>query len=468
MPDFDHNQGRDLAWLAIAFLIVILTVIPLSELLIAAWNAEGIVYTFVYDLTNTYGINIDLFVVVPTGFLVGWLALFSLDDTKRIQAVILVFAIIPFALILQSQEVWSEYVAWIDFLPFAGLGVLFGIVTGASDKILYGLQHREFPIAAHALFLTTAVTLLAAFIDLSVSSSVQVFQTVTYGGSVLLFVGLFGSFVQYTNRRDVIIFTPGGYRDAEATLVTGLYDTAKSRYETRVSKGANDLNEAQAKLAQNSEPDPFPSTIQFRFKPPGLFSRWATVNADGYDLQNLYEDEFTRAIEGIQPPKSTPSKLLRLIQQVLPTIGRKKNLGHRIRSADLLVLVVPLSDSRIRSPMKSDTLAESTPPDYLKMYNQLCKAAGGSTDTLVATVDSEIAVNKYQDQRGIEVDLSSSDTSGYQQFEFELREWLGELLADSENHAQPMACSIVPLCLDTIGDDDESNENVFELLLKVH
>lgn len=465
MPDFDNGQGRSLAWLAIAFLIVLLTAVPLSELLIAAWDAEGVVYTTVHDITRAYSLDIDLFVVIPTGMLLGWLGLFAYDQTKRIQAVILLVAIIPFATVLQSQGVWTDYVSWGQLLQFVALGLLFGLITGSIDKILYGLQYREFPIAAQALFFTTAITLVTAFVDLLVSTSTPLLRIILFGGAVIVFVGLFGSFVQYTNRRDIVIFTPGGHRGAEATLVTGLYDLAKARYETRVSEGAGELNNARANLAENAEPNPFTNTIEFRFKPAGWFSRWVTVNADGYDLQNLYEDEFEQALKRTKPPQSIRGKLGSAIKQVIPTIWGGDSLGRRIQNADLLVMVVPLSDSRIQSPLENGTLADSTAPDYLEMYNEICRATGERTDVLVATLDSEIVVEKFKEERGTEVDLSANNTTEYQQFEYEIREWLGQLLADSESGSQPFTCSIIPLSRKSVADDDNwSVANVAKLL----
>jgi hypothetical protein len=274
---------------------------------------------------------------------------------------------------------------------------------------------------------------------------------------------LFGSFIQYTNRRDVVIVSPSGHRDAEAMLITEMYTLAKSQYETRVSKGGAELNEAQANIAQNSKPDMFKSNIQFRFKPTGLFSRWSSVNAAGYDLQNLYEDQFNKVIDGIRPAQSLREKIRRFIYQLFLRFSRNSQLEDKIRTADLVIMVVPFSDARIQTPLENGTLSESSAPSYLKKYNQLCKAVGGRTDVLVAALDSEIAMKKYQEQRGTEINFNSSNTTEYQSFIFEIREWFGELIDESDDSV--FSCSIVPVKHGTPEEDDEKGViNVKELL----
>lgn len=455
MVDLQLQRTRDLASLAAAFFVVLLTAVPLSQLLISAWDTQGLVYTTIHQITRTYSINIDLFVVVPVGVLLGWLLLFSLDDTKRIQAIILLASTAPFLMVLWSHDVWSVYVSWVELSPFVALGVIVGVITGAIDKILYGIRYREFPLAAQALFLTTTFSLIIGFLDLTLSSSPRTSQLVIYSTSILVFIGLFGSFIQYTNQRDVLVISPSGYRDSEAVLVTGLYDLAKSEYQTHVSEGGKELTEARANLVQNGEADPLETSIIFRFKPPGLFSRWSTIKTDGYDLQNLYDDEFNQVEQSLTPPKSVLGQFKSRIQNIVPVILGSSTLAGRLKTADLIIMIVPLSDPQIQQPLENDRLAESSPPDYLERYDRLCQAAGEGTDIIVATVDSELAVESYQEKRDKEVALENPEESTYAQFQFEIREWIGELIADSERTNDPFACSVVPLRNESSDADSE-------------
>ena len=164
------DRRRDAAFLLASVAVILVTAWPLSGMVMAAWETEGAVYTLVHSVFRATGWNINLVVVVPAGVVLGWLLLFGLDQSKRIQAGILAVAAVPFAAALWARGVW--FVPWLSLSPFLLLGLLVGLLSGSIDKILFGLRRREFPLAVRALYVTTLAALVVGFVDLQTTTSV--------------------------------------------------------------------------------------------------------------------------------------------------------------------------------------------------------------------------------------------------------------------------------------------------------
>jgi len=464
------DRRRDAAFLLASVAVILVTAWPLSGMVISAWETEGAVYTLVHSVFRATGWDINLVVVVPAGVVLGWLLLFGFDQSKRIQAGILAVAAVPFAAALWARGVW--FVPWLSLSPFLLLGLLVGLLSGSIDKILFGLRRREFPLAVRALYVTTLAALVVGFVDLQTTTSVPLTQTAVQAGSILVFGGLFSGFVQYTDRQDILVVTPSGHRDSETVLLCGLYDSAKTAFDTYIVSGGTELNEARAQLTHDGDVDPLSSTVEFRFKPSGPLDRWTSVTADGYDVQTLYSDEIDRALDRLRPSSSAFETLRRWLSANLPVVGGGRDLTRRLETADLVLLVVPLSDPSLSRALAGEDLEDATAPGYLERYYELCAAAGGDSNVLVVATDADRATERYARTRDTEVDLGAARPDNYGQFQFELREWLNQVVADDDaaklpdvGERSPFPCSVVPISREHA--DSERNQlvaNADELL----
>lgn len=450
--------------------VVLITTWPLSELLVAAWNAEGLIHDTVDEFVRTTGVNIVTLVVASTGLLIGWLLLFGLDRSKRTQVKLLSLSAIPFLFTLRTNGLWMA-VSWLARAPSLAGGIVLGFVSGAIDNILFGLRRLEFPIAVFALFFVSTLAILVGFVDLYVTSGTNFRLFVIYSLAAVTFVILFWRFVRYDDRRTVLLITPGGYRDSETKLLCSLFDFVEdhSRYDGGARKGNTRLNEARANLMNEAELDVITDPVEIEFKENGLLNRWIVVRPTGYNIQGLYDNELEHVESRLATSSSILAQAATDIQKLITKFFGGADLTEQINDADLVVFLVPLSDPSIVEHMGRDSATTAESPTYLKSYYRLCDAASGTNEVVVVATNAESAVERYADKRHTDVDLSPSHPE-YDAFCYEIREWLGELVIDGDDNNQNrnrFPCKVIPVSSDQATDETEIIQNIRSVVHRI-
>lgn len=413
LPKSDE-RWRDLKLLAFSLVVIVVAMAPLTEMLVRAWDTHGVFWQMVVGTTDALGLNIDLAVVVPVGVYLGWLVLFLADRAKAIQPVLLVVAAIPFLLTLNAMGAWSEHVAWGAHLPALGLGVLVGAVTGGGHRFVLGNRAREFPRAAAAMFVVAVGVCLAGFVQMHLLRASTPGRVVVDFLAALSFLAMFGTFVQYTDRKDVLLMSP--VRSGETMVLVGLYDAIEESMAGTVVEGRRGLIQASADLQHGSDLTGIRSTVRFRYRRPQLFSRWISITADGYSTESITERDLSvlrKTVASRSDRLGGPAGLVVEVRKLVP-LGRSTPgpaLVEKIADAAVLVLVVPLSHPELEPLFDPDAGdGGAARPDFLGVYADLCDtfADDYKTEVVLTVTDPEVAFESYEERHGTSPDIDQA------------------------------------------------------------
>lgn len=435
MQDIDQRRRREWASVAVSFVLLLLASTYVTRLMVDAWNTEGFVYYTWWTLVETTAVSNEAAITFPAGILVGWLVLFLLDEYKRVQAVLLSIAAVPtflWTLFRLEQWVWMEPVA---ALPGLVAGTAFGVLTGlvGGRTPLAGHDRWTFPTAARALSVVVVVGTVVAFLeryvpyrfavdppDSGLPSVVGAGPTATPPGAVaaaldgaivLLVVGVVNHFVQYSDRKDIVLICPD-----DRTLVSllgGMYELARERYDGTTVSGRRTLNDAAAAVSEQQLPNAA-SSLSFQYRLPGPLKRRTIVSAD--KARQLTERDVD-LIEAKVRKRDNPAvrNLHALRGHVVGLLPRRIRRGfspsyattaEQIEDADVVLLVAPLADRvderRLREgefENYEEVLRER--PEYVEDYERICRAYRGvKPDVYIVVPDGELAVDLYQARSG--------------------------------------------------------------------
>jgi hypothetical protein len=455
------RRSRDVQRLAVSVVVIALTVVPMTEMLVAAWQARGIGEGVAVAVATVLPLGFDAVVVFPAGLVVGWLSLFLFDRSKVMQALLLVLASGPVLLTLWLNDVWfSGAVDWVASVHVLLTGFAVGVVSGAADKLLaavtgadveLGVKYREFPLAAIALFLSTLVVGLVGFVDLHVLSSTTALGATYHFVATGAFVGLVGYFVQYTDRKDVLLLSPS--RETETLIVAGLYDYLEDEYEVVATQGGDELSRLLGNLDQDAVVPVRESEITFYFRRPGWFSRWTSISTSGYENSYLLNGHLERMASEVESHGGPVDRLKDAVwgfRSLEGVIGNRttRDFVDRVLLFDVVLLLVPLNDDSVSRAFDTDRDDETVGGvDFITKYCQLSQNLDG-TDvdaTLVAT-HGDIAIDYYET-------LYEPTKLDAPEFVGEVDHRLGDLAADHDSDER-LPCSVTVLSRDRATERD--------------
>lgn len=396
------DEKREWAVVAVsAVLILALTPIVVS-MMIAAWETDGFVWETATSLTIDQGYDIGLVVAVPAGLAVGWILLFALDESKKIQAVIVPAFAVIFAAVVWSKGLWfGDTVDWsANTVPFV-LSFVAGLVTGGGAEYL-NHRRRTFKRSGWLLYLSVTAAAVVSLVQLAVEGQLGVVNGMVDGGSTVGLLVVLSVFVEYENERDVSIVATS--KKPRATIVGGLCQTIRDEnlnHKFR-GEGAEEMIRALSTLEQDDVemlPD-LEGTVGFRYKDTtSLISRWVSVTAEGVDARYIQrqmeldgDPETQRTV--LAKATSVASKPLRtLVPPILRGRGtRSGSLADRLDGSD--VVLVSVSFSELVSEDDIDRRSVETVNKILHRYS------GSGPQTVLAVTEAEKALERYKEQRG--------------------------------------------------------------------
>lgn len=406
------SRLREAGEVLLYFLVVGVTTPTVTRMLSQAYDDRELVFEVVQFVIETFGVDIDLAVVVPAWILVGWIFLFALDEYKQLQRVLIGMTALVFVWRLFLLGKWVETVSWSQYWWGAIIGLVVGLLTGLKGAMLpQGDGRRSFPAAALYLYGAIYIAVVVGLIEYYINIGSFVLET---GRSVLpipaslLFLVAINEFVRYSDKRNVAII--GGSTVPRASFIGGLFRAARERYddvsttggtgEVFLTKAANRRSKADLERLD------VPEMVQFQFASNSLFPRRVIVDASQYTPPS--ERELTTIRQRLKKDGDTwAHELIRGgLAALLPHRLFKSSSRHtvdRITTADTVLLLAQMSDFVDEQAIKEfkgndewTSLLQGDLPDYLKAYHDLCESCGENKEILIVATEADLAMDVYE------------------------------------------------------------------------
>lgn len=403
-----NRDLKELLVLIVATIVVVVTVVPLTSMLIRAWDGEGIGYRFITYITTSTPFSLESIVVLPLGIVLGLLCVFALDRTKYIQALLLTIAVGPLLGTIWYFGFWFDgRIDWVTNIPYGIVGILIGIAIGTADKTLatisefdaLGIGRREFPVAAWALFVILIQLTTVGLIDAILYSEVSDFEKMVDVVVAISFVGLVGFFIQYRDRHDVGLVSPD--RSAETVVVCGLYDYLSERYRTVVSEGSDALNRLSSNLSAGNSVSVATERMVFDIHTEGWFDNWTTIATAGYEQRQLLDSQLERIASSEDKKGISDSNSWQLFRNMIIP-NKPVDFVDRLLTFDTVLLVVPLDHPAVQQafdPNKESENIESV--EFVDRYRRFIEVTnGGELNVVIVATSGDVAINYYTERYG--------------------------------------------------------------------
>lgn len=396
-----------------SFVLLGVTTQPLVRAADSTWREEGLIFRITELFGTAFGGNLDVPVLIVLGVLAGWLLLFCLDGTKRIQALLVVVGVgVPFWLFVEQTGRIIEAVARTPWSAFLGLAA--GIGSGvATSTRLYGvkrplelspfqkLRWLQFPAAGGAFLYGTAAVMVAVIVDFVVTMSFDLTSLVVVSSGAIFVVSL-SVFMRYDKRQTTVVVSPPDFEGEykyQPYVLGGLYETVTLKRHGFPMEGDGELTAAKTARSLQDLERRFHSTVVFGFVSSMLqglpsvpnriannwFLRTVIIESKGWTTNQIGD------VSGSHDTSTLPDLLSSAIErgryyfwQSLPLIVRRELRGgynsvlEQLESADTILLVGP-------------TLAEDeSPPEGCEVLAALCERFSGRVgkDVILTTTQA--------------------------------------------------------------------------------
>lgn len=414
IPD---SKRREVAVTIGSFIVLLATTIPVTRMLGRGWDVQGFTYTFVHSLVDAAGVDIDVAVIIPAGIAFTWLIMFSLDTTKRVQALLTWVIAVPLFLgALYLQGKWFSTVSWIErgywFIP----AVLIGGAVGSYSRVIES-RYKLFPMAARGLYGLTAIATVALFIDLLINGTVELPSTVLYLVASVSFLFVLNQFTQYKDDREVTLVSSDPA--VETDVLAGLFGTARNRFDGISLVNPESLNSA---ISVENEFVDTPVGFQYRHPDRWIFAPLITVHTRGFRLSDI-DDNKDEIIRRIQSESNATVRIRRFLKRhclsMFPKFVRSGvvNVTDRYPTPTERLLTLMSERDVIMLAASYDELRdeEGNPTDIAAQFAQICRWYRGPTGTevLVTITNGEHAVEDYKNEEMKSTVLGSQEVRDF-------------------------------------------------------
>lgn len=437
----DRRDSFKIGGIVLSLVVLAGASVIVARVMEAAWVAEGLIYQLIDWIATTGGVSRDVPVAAVVGLVSGWLLMFALDGTKRVQGGLLTLVAIVAVggVLLQSGRILGALAAYP--LLTSG-GVALGVVSGAVSASLFGaklpnqvgvgelLAWIQFQTAANAFRNAVTVFVLLLWADSVVTAGVSPIRAVGGGGLLLLALSMF---MRYDYQRHVVtVAPPDPARDQKYVpyVMGGLYDQADPAYHGFAIQNGTQLSEARGAPSKATLLAAFDDTVAF-----GIASGTYSTTTSGLERLGKALLPRTARIEahglvttGVDVPVMTnQNRLVETLRLALPTLKRQviglcpdvlqsqlpeRGLTalDRLDRADTILLIGP-------------PVADDDPlPQGVDQFNAICKRYRNDPTTnvqLIITEGEDISSdnsitdpnNGFKMRRRLDVDKDAIDGS---------------------------------------------------------
>jgi hypothetical protein len=402
----------------VAFLILVGAswyVLPIAESL---WRADGFVRVSVETVGLLVGGNLDIPVAAAIGVLSGWVLLFLVDGTKRIQAPLLGGAILLTVVPFSARA--GRILDTVSRAPLSfTAGVLVALASGAAVARTYegksnsslswfqSAKWLEFPTTTYVLHASLILYLLITAVDYAISPA-PVVDKLLLAISVVCLILVLNVFIGYEYQKRVITLAPHGVGSSggetippskyDPYLIGGLYGYAKQQHHGFIISGATELSNAddtpECHYSSFSDLQAFTDRVSFGCLNDGLLSRTTIIESDQRSTDSITPDQFSNPSSGSgRSVTRLFNRGLRKLQNVLlltlpPSLRESPefsgSLALEMERADVVLLVTP-------------ALAQGEDaPDGTEHYAGISKQFGSlvGTDVIIAAIEAQRVANE--------------------------------------------------------------------------
>jgi len=400
------SDRSDIAIVVVSFVALIVAIRPVLAAIEVIWVERGLFYTATALAAAPIGGDLDVPVVFLVGLFTGWLLLFCVDGTKRIQGLFVVAAVaiafVPFA---------SETGRILDAAARAPvatiLGTVVGVATGSVSSRIYGtkrpvglsfiekLRWLQFPGAAGAFLGTTVLVVLFTLATYPLHTTRLLDVVVAMGSSVVMIAAL-SIFMRYDYRERIVTVSPPDMDQRyHGYTMGGLYEQAHLDYDGFPIDGDSMLLNAQNAAHRNDLPKVL-AEVSFGFAASLLknielpFDRWflrtVIVRSDGATTESVDLPESTNKSPLPEVLVDAVAYLWYYLRLSVPISIRQlarqdQSGGIGLVEADTVLLIAP-----------SRTETDDLPP-YAKEFVAICDRYADriGTDVVIATTEARPA-----------------------------------------------------------------------------
>lgn len=389
------SQSKDafeLATVVGSFVLLALSTRPIVTAADRVWTEQGLIYGVTSVLGGPFGGNLDVPVLLVCGLLAGWLLLFCLDGTKRVQALFVLVGVgVPFGLFVDQTGRIAEAVVRTPWAAAVGLAA--GLVSGAATSSrFYGVKRPpdlspveklrwiQFPAAGGAFRYGMSAVAAVVVVDYATTAG-GVLDRLLVAGAGIVLVGSLSVFMRYDQRRTTVVVSPpdfaGAYR-YQPYVVGGLYEAVELQRHGYPIEGDGELVAARTADGLSDLQERFDSAVAFGFVSsmlrgiPGvpddladrLFLRTVIIESEGWTTDRIGEvdrDSGPAVLpEGVE---RAAARVRHRLRRFVPVPIRRALQGthasvlDRLESADTVLLVGPTLGPEEEPPDGTDTLA---------------------------------------------------------------------------------------------------------------
>lgn len=356
-----QSRGRRESVIIVAtMLILLLAAQNLVQAGSVGWR-NGLLFSVASTVEGFLPGNVDVPVAIFAGIVTGWLILFAVDATKRIQTLVLFVVGLVVVVLLGQQDHVIGAVG--NELPYffgaAGITIALTILstTLLTDRLqlgsgfvirntLQGLRLLHFPAASNSLFVTLILVIGVVTIQypfMSRSSGDPAVPVVLLSGAVA--IPSLALFINYESQTDVITFTPNSSSELDAFFFGGLFSVAQREYHGRAVDRQSQNTLLEAKRASGPNPQ-LNHSVRFKYLPKRLLRRIVQINsAVNYEISDVTDDDIEQlerratSIPGIL--HQSARRILAFVYKVLPvSSGPPRGVVDSLETADVVLFVV--------------------------------------------------------------------------------------------------------------------------------
>lgn len=407
------KDAFELATVVVSFVLLALSTRPIVTAADRVWTEEGLIYGLTSILGAPFGGNLDVPVLLVCGLLAGWLLLFCLDGTKRVQALFVLVGVgVPLGLFVDQTGRLAEAVVRTPWAAAVGLAA--GLLSGAATSSrFYGVKRPpdlspleklrwiQFPAAGGAFRYGMTAVAAVVVVDYATTAGGVLDRLLVTGAGVVL-VGALSVFMRYDQRRTTVVVSPpdfAGEYKYQPYVVGGLYEAVELERHGYPIEGDGELVAARTPSRLADLQERFDSSVAFGFVSSmvrglpvvpndiadRLFLRTVIIESEGWTTDQIGAVARDPG-SAVLPDAAAPvvSRARHHLRRFVPVAVRRALQGthgsvlDRLESADTVLLVGPTPGSDAEAPDGADTLAA------------LCERFGdrAGTDVVLATTEA--------------------------------------------------------------------------------